>query len=424
MGYGTGVLRAHYVVAFMRGLTPGVVSTSSLFISAKTGTPQHWVMGARGIGMIVAPLLASDAIGRATWHGNMQVGYAVLLLLRAICEVSAARVSSTFVLLPIFVLIGGIGSCLDTWRTILAGIVHREKLGQAMVIYSGIYGLGCTVAPYLTVCMGMRAWDALACIDTVTATLLLRKFLIIGRPRNWKEKIRSGSDGSLPGSSCTSANNSVAGSLQGSPANVRPVPRSVLRAGVAFIFIVEATETAMSSWCFTYAVTHLKFSPHMAAVLPTAFYTTFTGMRLLVIPLSRKLAPSALVQFGAWAVLVCGVAFFVLTRLIDRELAQGMPSTEVGSKYLTPLLTCLSLYGIGSCPLYSMMLASIRRHGTIMPRQAGIYDTACNLGITCGLAGPSMLILPRYELLGVSCLWLITVTHTRYFPWKESELPF
>jgi len=148
------------------------------------------------------------------------------------------------------------------------------------------------------------------------------------------------------------------------------------------------------------------------------------GMRFVLIPLSRKVAPSTLVQCGVWSVLVCGISFFVLTGLIDRELAQGIPSTDVASKYLTSVLICLSLCGIGSTPLYSMMIASIRRHGFITPRQAGLYDAACNLGITAGLGGPSMLVLPSWELLGVACLWLITVTHTRYFPWKESQLPY
>jgi len=421
MGYGTGVLRAHYVVAFMRGLTPGVISTSSLFISEKTGTPQHWMMAARGIGMIIAPMLSSDAIGWATWNGNMQAGYAALLFFRAICEVSASRASSRYGLLFRFLLIGGIGSCLDTWRTVLVTIVRGEQCGTAMVIYAGIYGFGCTVAPYLTVTMGVRAWDVLACIDILTALMLVRKLLVIGRPRNWKDKIRSG--GSLTGSECTSANGSAAGSLQGSPAAVRTVPPSVLRAGVAFIFIVEATETALSSWCFTYAAKHLKFSAERAALLPTAFYTTFTGMRLVLIPLSRRMAPSTLVQLGAWVVLVCVIAFYCLTCRIEREVAQGMLPAEVSSKYLTSLCVCLGAYGIGSTPLYSMMLASIRRHGMLAPRQAGIYDTACNLGITCGLVVPSMLGLPTWELLGGTCLWLITVTHTRYFPWRHSGLP-
>jgi len=276
---------------------------------------------------------------------------------------------------------------------------------------AGLFGLGCMVAPYMTVVANIRAWDLLALIDILTAFLLLKNRLVVGKPRNWKEKIRSSGEG--PSSNCSSAQNS----LPGSPV-ISVVPSRVLRAGIAFVFVVEATETALSSWCFTYAVTVLKLPSKIAALLPTTFYTTFTCMRVILIPLSTKVAPSTLVHIGTMVVVTSVVAFFILTAQFNAALVQETRDEEL-FRQVIPLLVCLACYGAGSCPLYSMMLASLRQHGQLTARQAGLYDTACNLGIATGLWAPGLISMPSFELLGGLALWLIASSNSHRLPKSE-----
>jgi len=400
-------------------VTVGVVSTSCLFISRRADVPQHWLVASRGLGLIFGPTLLARIIGRATWSGESQTGYVLLLTLKALSELSIPRANSTLFLLVGFFGVGIVQASLDLWRTLLVTLVHRERCGSALVVYAAIYGVGSMIAPFMTVANPMQAWDALAAIDFLLAAVLGSKRLYLGKPRDWKLKIRGvlgsqGPDGDR--SNTSSCCQSREGSLPGSPAQKR-VPRRVLRAGIVFIALSEAAETAMSAWSFTYAATSLKLPSGTAAMFPTAFYMAFTAMRLALIPLSRRMAPSAIVQRGALLMLVSAVSFYFLTQRFLTIIQQADAPELVAPGAAWPLLLCLAFLGTGSCPLYGMMLASVRQHGSLTAQETGWYDTSCNLGITLGLWLPGWLGLPSFELLFAGMTFCVLSSHMRDFPW-------
>eukprot|EP00448_Togula_jolla_P004656 CAMPEP_0170596120 /NCGR_PEP_ID=MMETSP0224-20130122/14934_1 /TAXON_ID=285029 /ORGANISM="Togula jolla, Strain CCCM 725" /LENGTH=419 /DNA_ID=CAMNT_0010920363 /DNA_START=52 /DNA_END=1311 /DNA_ORIENTATION=+ len=406
MGYGTGVLKAYYAVSFSRGLTVGVAGASSLFISQQSGAPQNFLVAARGLGMILSPALFARCIGRMVWCGESQSGFAGALMMKVLAELVVARSNSVINLYLAFFVIGIAMAVLDTSAQVLVTRVHEENCGKAMMIYCAVYGIGCMLAPSLTIINPRMAWVAVAFTDFLVALLVARRRFFVGKPRNWKAKVRK----VTPVSPSTSPPPAQPKSSAQDAGMESRLPARIVRAGVLFIFVAEATETAMSCWAFTYAVTALRLSEKVAALFPTAFYFSFTLTRLAVLPASTRVPPSSIVQVGTLAMLTGSSIFFGLSMLTGADSAPGPLAVKL-------LLGSLVLIGAGSCPLYPMMLASIRQHGDLSPEEQGWFMTSYSGGITMGMWLPGVVDLPGMELVGGVISFLIMTTHVRDFPW-------
>lgn len=441
MGYGTGVLRAYYAVSLMRGLTVGVSGASSMYIAQKSGAPQNFLVAARGVGLVVAPVALARLIGRILWSGNSQYGFAVALVCKVIAELVIARASEAIPLYSAFLVIGVSMALLDTLAQMLITRVHKENCGLPMMIYCAVYGIGCTIAPYLTLRFAFQSWDILALMDLLVAVAVAGRRAFRGKPRDWKLKIRGAiSPTETPGE-----------------APLKPLPSRVLRAGMAFVFMAQATETAMSCWAFTFAASSMGLPPRVAALFHATFYFTFTTTRLLVLPISAKVLPSAITQIGTMMTLVGSSLFFSLTRgfsvpmvtsypeekmgdvndtldtahdmvgLLNNSVndllgqADEAPAEVVGTSELMPILISLALIGAGSCPLYAMMLGAVRRHGDLNHHQQGLFMTSYSSGITVGMWLPGLVSLPYVEMLGSTCMLLIMASHLKEFPFSDTK---
>jgi len=248
----------------------------------------------------------------------------------------------------------------------------------------------------------MMAWDFLATLDLlVICVVAFRR--ICGKPTNWKIKLR-GLDGS-----CSEADSEAQ-----TPKPKTAVPPRALVAGMIFIFIVEASETAMSCWCFTYASTVLMLPPKVAALFPSMFYFGFTGARFVVLPISRTLLPSTIAHVGSLLILAGCVTFFLLC---------GVASTSGNSSaYVNSFLACLLIIGGGSSPLFAMGLGCIKQLGDLDAQEIGLYSSCAAMGICVGNFLPGMVPLPTMELVGALCIVSVLNSHLRYFPWQRPKV--
>lgn len=418
MGYGTGVLRAYYAVSLMRGLTVGVAGASSLYIAQKSGAPQNVLVAARGVGLIIGPAILSRLIGKMVWSGESQSGFAIASAAKVAAELAIPRAQNEFVLYAAFLVIGLAMAVLDTSAQILITRVHKEQCGLIMLIYCAVYGVGCMVAPFIAIRDPFRVWDLLALIDLVVASSVGCRRLVIGKPRNWKAKVRGNTAASIGQATetPTSPTSPVGPTSTEEPAKV--LPSRVLHAGMAFVFLAQTTETAMSCWAFTFAATTLHLGKKQAALFPSSFYLSFTTARGLVLILSTKFLPSTIAQVGTMLTVIGSLLFYNLTRhaagcvqvsiASEAELCQSMD--------IRPMLACLALVGAGSCPLYPMMLGSVRQHGDMDAKQQGWFMSAYSSGITAGMFLPGLISLPYIEVFGTMAMFLILSSHIRYFP--------
>mmetsp|Transcript_39434 Transcript_39434/g.92757 ORF Transcript_39434/g.92757 Transcript_39434/m.92757 type:complete len:452 (-) Transcript_39434:137-1492(-) len=422
MGYGTGVMRAYYAVTFMRGLTTGVAGTTSLFLSQHTGVPQHWIFFCRGLGLTLGPLIFGKVIGRMTWSGESQSGWALFLLCKSIAEVAVSRVTSGSLLYLSFFVIGIVSVILDVSAAIHVTRIHGKNCGLPFLIYYTLYGIGCIIAPWLSIGLMLRSWDFLAFLDFLTAVVVGGRRLVVGKPRNWKAKVRG----------------LVAASpkwQKSEPAEEGFVPFKVLRAGLLGIFIVQAAETAMSSWAFTYAKAELGIGAQVAALFPSVFYASFTITRVFVMPVSHALLPSTFVQLGALVGVIASLSFYLLANDLRSSVRAGLdPELLAAPDFEVPvivdsyselnvkqksLLAIVALSGAGSCPLYPMLLSSMRQHGNLSLQQQSWFSTVASIGVALGVWAPGVLSLPTFSLAGTSLLFLIISSYQRVFPWRK-----
>lgn len=416
MGYGTGVLRAYYAVSLMRGLTVGVAGASSLYIAQRSGAPQNVLVAARGVGLIIGPAILSRLIGKMVWSGESQSGFAIASAAKVAAELVIPRAQNQLVLYAAFLIIGLAMAVLDTSAQILITRVHKEQCGLIMLIYCAVYGIGCMVAPFITIRDPFRVWDLLALIDLVVASSVGCRRLVIGKPRNWKAKVRGNTSAPMCQVTETpSPTSPVAPNNTEEPAKV--LPSRVLHAGMAFVFLAQTTETAMSCWAFTFAATTLHLGKKQAALFPSSFYLSFTTARGLVLILSTKLLPSTIAQVGTMLTVVGSLLFYSFTRHAAGCVQEVSIASEADPCVdIRPMLACLALVGAGSCPLYPMMLGSVRQHGDMDAKQQGWFMSAYSSGITAGMFLPGLISLPCIEVFGSMAMFLILSSHIRYFP--------
>jgi len=394
--HGTGVLPAFTAIIFMRGITVGVIGTSSMLIAEQSGLPQNQLIAARGLGLVLGPSLFSWVVSRMVWCGESQSGTAFLLGIKALCEYTIPRTFSAPLLYSSFFILGLAMTMLDTTKNALVTRVFGEGCGLPLNVYEVLYGVGAMLAPLVSVVMPEQAWNLLVAIDLALAAVVAGKRTCRGKPRNWKVKVR-GIKALDSGSS--------------SPATPTRVPRRVLTTGLVFLVIVQACETAMSAWAFTYATAVLGLPRKVCATFPMTFYLAFTITRFVCLPLSAWLPPSTILQ-ASTALLLSGATLLrCITCFMGHGEATGL------------LLLCVALVGVGTCPLYAMTLASIRRHGELTAQELGWYQTSSALGNTLGLWLPGLVSLPVAQQLWAVCAFLVISASARDFPWWISSLP-
>lgn len=405
MGYGTGVLRAQYMYCVLRGLSVGTIGVTGGIIVLQSGAAQNYLFLARGIGLVVGPLVLSKVIDRCFFSGESQSFFAVMMLLKMCAAIVIPRVTFQAGAYLSFFVLGLCSATLDTQLNTLVAKVHGINTSFYMILYCFVYGTGCMVAPFFAVNLQLKAWDALAVVDFFTMSYIVYRRLI-GKPTEWKAKLRA------PRNDRGEADSHPAGGqLQPRPR----VPRRALAAGMAFIFVVEACETAMSCWCYTFASTVLQLPPGTAGWFPSAFYMGFTGARFIVLPLSRWLLPSTIAHLGSFLIISGCVAFNILTGLV----AANPADTYV---YVGPLLFSLFAIGSGSSPLYATTLASIERLGDLTAQEVGLYSSSAAMGMCAGNFTPGVVPLPTMELIGAICVLCILNSHLRFFPLRKPNL--
>jgi len=396
--HGTGVFPAYFVVLFMRGVTVGVVGTSSLLISRASGLPQNQLIAARGLGLILGPSICSRMVSKFVWSGESQTGTALLLLAKALCQLAIPRATNRPMALYLaFFALGLAMTMLDITKNDLVTRVFKERCSLPLNLYEVTYGLGALVAPMVSVSLGDNAWNLLVLVDMSLAVLVAGKRLGWGKPRDWKVKLRG----------LQNQINSLEDGNKDKSNLSRRVPRRVLHVGLAFLFMAQACETAMSAWAFTLASSNLGLPPEVAAMFPTAFYFAFTGTRFVTLLASIWLSPSTVMQFSTTLVLVGALWLRGLS-----AHAQSLAEVQVHM-----FLCCIALIGAGVCPLYATTISSIKQHGDLTTRELGWYQTCSALGNTMGLWMPGVICLPNAEAIWAIGIVLILNSHRREYPW-------
>jgi fucose permease len=399
--HGTGVLPVFFAVMFMRGVTVGVVGTSSLFIAQSSGLPQNQLVAARGLGLIIGPALLGKLVGKFVWSGESQLGTASLLLAKAACEAAIPRATSLPVVLYLsFFVLGLAMTSLDVTKNVLVTRVFGDRCALPLNFYEVTYGLGAMLAPAVTVALRSQAWNVLVLVDLSLALLVATKRLRFGKPRGWKVKLRG-----VP--TCFDDVEKCAQVAK------EGVPRRVLAVGLTFLFVAQACETAMSAWGFTFAATTLGLPVETAAMFPTVFYIAFTGARFLSLWLSSHLPPSTILQVSTALVLAGSVSLHSL----DAQAA------TVQALSTTSFLASVAMIGVGVCPLYATTLACIRRHGDLSSNELALYQTCSALGNTMGLWMPGLLGLPQAERLWACAIFLMLNSNRAAFPWWPKSEP-
>jgi len=397
MGHKTGVYRANFMINFTRGVTIGVIGITSLTISGQSGVPQNNLIAARGLGLIIAPMVFGSVIGRLLLTGEVFRCVSGALVVKAACELYLAAQGSSPLLLCLALLSMGIAmGILDTAGGVVITTVHGQKCALPLNVIHAMYGTGGMLAPLFALAAGERAWHVLALVDlavamAVTRTRLNRRLPLAGPQHGTPPEPAAGPPAALE----------VA------------APARVFGAGAGFLVLAQAAETAVSAWGFTFAVSHFGLAPEVAALFPTVFYFAFTATRFFLVPASAGIAPSAMVQAGT-LVAFCGA----LVLLSACSLA-GVGAEEASPALVRWLLFSVAVLGAGTCPMYAMVLASVRQHGKLDARQVGLYGMCGNFGNTLGMWVPGVVSLPLAELAWTTCMVVLMASRAEDFPWRR-----
>eukprot|EP00929_Paragymnodinium_shiwhaense_P037482 TRINITY_DN19966_c0_g1_i3.p1 TRINITY_DN19966_c0_g1~~TRINITY_DN19966_c0_g1_i3.p1 ORF type:complete len:444 (+),score=73.37 TRINITY_DN19966_c0_g1_i3:81-1412(+) len=409
-GSGTGVMKAYHAGFMIRGITTGVVSSAALFIARESGVPQSLLVTARGIGLTLGPMLVAGLVSRGVRAGESQTLFGAALLVKMAIELLISVVRSSWGLYSSFLLLGLAMAVLDTLASILVVKVHGKQCALPLLIYCGLYGVGNMAAPYVTILALDNAWYVLAAIDFTVGSTILFKRIVYGKPRDWKAKVRGAEVVAL-----------AAEGERIAEATTYAPPR-IVRAGLAFVFIGEMADTAVSCWAFTFASVTLGLSNMVSAMFPSVFYLFFTLGRFVVAPLCSRVPPSALLQGGVVLFLGSSIMFNALVWMIQSSSALSEDPVYLEALCSKGLLVCMAMIGFSACPFYCMMLAALRQHGELTPKDAGYYNTAACLGCTAGMCLPGIFGLPCVEMCGAIAMCFIMSSHTREFPWRKEVL--
>jgi fucose permease len=260
------------------------------------------------------------------------------------------------------------------------------------------------LAPLFALAARERAWHVLALVDLVVA-------MAVTKTRLNRRLPRAGPQGALesagPAGGDTPAGPLV--DLEGS------APARVFGAGAAFLVLAQAAETAVSAWGFTFAVSHFGLPPEVAAMFPTVFYFAFTTTRFFLVPASAGMAPSAMVQVGTL------VAFCGALVLLSACSIAGVGTEEASPTLVRWLLLSIAILGAGTCPMYAMVLASVRQHGKLDARRVGLYSMCGNFGNTMGMWVPGLVSLPLAELAWTTSMVVLMASRAEDFPWRRQR---
>jgi len=423
MVFGTGVMRALYACFFVRGLTVGIAAASSLFISQRTGVSQTVLVACRGVGLVLGPTAFGRIIGRMVWSGESQSGVTLALTTKAICGLLMPRAKSYIILYIGFFVMGLTMAAMDTICNYLVAKCYGKKTGGKLIVYDAVYMSGCMLAPFVAVATLDRAWDLLAGLDLLLALSIGGKRACVGKPRDWKRKIR----GPVANGSCAADNGSSPRAPPQPLAQSEPRPsRAVLSTGVAYIFVAQVVQASISCWGFTFAATVLRLPHKLAAMLPSAFAFGAISTRIFVVlPASTRVLPSSLCHAGCCLTLICSTILCLLVRMhtgmVGPELEED-EATVMPTWLLYCFLVVMACMGAGLCANNSMMLGAMQLHGTLSSQEVGWYNTSFCLGTTLGMSLPGMVGLPRVEILGSLCLFLVINSRRADFP-RTGALP-
>lgn len=403
-----------YACFFVRGLTVGIAAASSLFISRRTGCSQTILVASRGIGLVLGPTLFGRTIGRMVWSGESQSGVTLALTAKAICGLIMPRASSYPVLYVFFFIMGLTMAAMDTICNYLVAKCYGKKTGAKLIVYDAVYMSGCMFAPFVAVATLDHAWDMLACLDLLLALGIGGKRFFIGKPRDWKRKIRG-----LAVNGVGATNGSASPASSPTPAvedSQRPT-RGVLATGIAYIFVAQVVQASISCWGFTFAVSELGLPNKLAAMLPSAFAFGAISTRIFVVlPASKKVLPSAMCHTGTCLTLLCSSLLYLLVRFHEAAAAEGEEAEEMPAWLFRCFLAVMASMGAGLCANNSMMLGAMQQHGNLSSEEIGWYNTSFCLGTTLGMSLPGMVGLPRVELVGAMLLFLVINSRRADFP--------
>lgn len=395
MGSGSGVLQAFFLWNFVRGVTVGIAGTATLYVAEQTGVAQGLMAFSRGVGMICGPLLMSKLLGKLIWSGESQYGFGSVLAFKALCVLLVPRLRQAWALCLCFFGIGAAMAVLDTFNIMLVGRLLKARSGAELAKYDLCYGVGGMVAPYIAILVHRHSWDVLATVDLVMAFWVIRRRACIGKPTDWKQKIR------YPEKGVATKNGSMDQVSQS-------VPPKVLRAGLSFAFISQIGSTSISAWGFAFTTKRFGFSEEWAALVPSSFYLASMLPRLVNTYLARRVLASTLVHVSLIFIILGSMSVFAASVMLTGDVDQR-------HGYIFMFLG-IWLMGTGYANHYSMLLVSMTQHGELSSQQSGMFGSSVCFGITVGLWLAGLIDLAHVELGIATLLTAIWTAHIREFP--------
>lgn len=157
----------------------------------------------------------------------------------------------------------------------------------------------------------------------------------------------------------------------------------ILILGVLFMTAATAIEVSVGNWIYTYAVRYekLQLDPEQASTLNSFYWLTFTGARLVLLPLlfsATTLSPAS-----------CLIGSTVLVGI-------GCLYAIVYDASVLALYACAAAAGIGVAPCYGTTVALVREHIPLSGRAQSSFAIATGLGAGLGPFGASAVMIGNH----------------------------
>ncbi len=337
---------AGYYAAFIAlGLTTASLGPTLTGLAENTGSTLQQISVlflARSFGYLSGSLFGGRLFDR--FGGGNRIMAAALLLMSLCVAVTPGIVSLTLLAILLFVLGMGEG-VLDVGGNTLIVWTYRERTAPFMSALHFFYGVGALLSPIVVaralLTAGSITWGyraiALLVLPAI-AVLLLRK----GPASPFQNNAEKPAAGQRP------------------PLTAAP---AALLVGliVAFYFLFAGSESAFSSWIYTYAYSLGMTDQAGAAYLNSLFWGIFTLGRLAAIPISTRVKPGwmlvgdfVLCTLGLGIILIWPGSLLLLrvgVGLVGLGMASGFPMILTVAErrlQLTGQITALFFVGMSA----------------------------------------------------------------------------
>ncbi len=327
----------YFVVFIMLGLARTVIGPTLPSLAGQTHVSLSAIsllFTATALGGLIGSLLGGWLYDRMPGHPILTAMMGVIIII----FFTIPAISSLWLLIGLFLLLGIAESTVDLGGNTLLVRVHREKVGPFMNALHFFFGIGAFLSP-LIVGWIIAGGGEIAQAYWVIALLLLPVavwFMFLPSP-------------ALHAASKT--------------ADTGPLNVVLVGAFALFFFLYTGSEVAFGGLMYTYAMKLSITTPAQAAFLTSAFGGALTLGRLLSIPLAARLHP-VLLLFGS-----------LFGALLNLALIAIFPRS------LSMLWIAVCGLGLSMASVFPTIMSFSERRMTLTGQVTGLFFVGACLGV-------------------------------------------